>query len=218
VLSHDGDARCIRQSVEQSLNALRTDYLDLVQIHCLHDEVEPHPRALDALRVLQREGKVRFLGASVYGEAAGLAAISAGVDCLQIALSAIDRRPLRRVLPAAEAASLGIVVRSALLKGALSDRRRALSEWFAPLQTAIRRLEELSAQEVADLPELAYRYVLSEPRVHTVLAGTRHVWELNAAAESARRGPLPARLLESINGCDMAPEDRLNPALWPPTP
>lgn len=167
----------MRASVEQSLRELRTEVIDVMMLHSAPTGVLTQGEALGVLAEFRDKGLVRFIGASVYGEEAALAAIASGeCDCLQIAYSAIDRRPEARVLPAALEADVGIVVRSVLLKGALTHRFEQLPDDLASLKQAVR--ERMAACGGMSLPEFAYRYVLGHAGAHTALVGTRHVSEL----------------------------------------
>ena len=191
------------ESVEHSLRELQTDVLDIVMIHCrAGDDVLPSPERLLRCR---EAGKLRFIGASVYGEVAALSAMDAGFDCLQVAHSVLDRRMERRVFPEALRKNIGIVVRSVLLKGVLTPRAAQLPDALGPLKDAALRLGPL-----ASLPELAYRYVLGQCPPHTALVGASCVEEVEAAVRFASLRPL-----ESPPDAALLDDRYLNPANWP---
>jgi 1-deoxyxylulose-5-phosphate synthase len=201
------------ESVERSLRELQTDMLDIVMIHCRAGELEPPVDVAAGLERCREAGKLRFTGASVYGEAAALAAIEAGFDCLQIAMNVLDRRMEARVLPEASRKNVGIVARSVLLKGVLSPRVVELPLELAPLKDAAMRL----GAPLAELPELAYRYLLAQNPPHTLLVGAGRVEEMEAAVRFASLGPLPAAQCEALRRDVAMLEDRfLTPAYWPP--
>ncbi len=130
----------MRKSVETSLRALNRDSLDMLMIHSAATDVIGEGEALGVLQKLRREGKVAWIGASVYGEAAALAAIQTGeFDCLQVACSALDRRNEHSVWAEAQVADIGIVGRSLLLRGALTDRYPQLPDSLADLKRAVPR-------------------------------------------------------------------------------
>ncbi|MBM3776552.1 MAG: aldo/keto reductase [Acidobacteria bacterium] len=205
-----GDPGSVAASVRQSLQALGTEVIDVMMIHSAPADVFLRSDVLPVLEGFRRQGHIRFLGASVYGEQSALAAIESGFcDCLQIAYSLLDRRPESRVLAAARERDVGIVARSVLLKGALTHRYRYLPEALAPLRRAVEQIDP-------DLPELAYRYVLHNPLVHTALAGTARVDELEAVAGYAAAPPLTGELLARIGAIRIEDESLLNPGNWPP--
>ena len=204
----------IETSVEESLRCLQTDCVDLLMVHTAPGDTIDAPTLLEALMQIRRAGKTRFVGASVYGEVAALAAIGCGVyDALQIAYSALDRRPERRVLPAAAAADVGIVARSILLKGALTTRSKLLPEALAPIQRAAEEMMRIPSEE--GLPELSYRYVLGHTQVHTALVGTADASELDAAVRYAARGPLSSGTRALLQQVSISDERLLNPGNWP---
>ncbi|HXI28127.1 MAG TPA: aldo/keto reductase, partial [Vicinamibacterales bacterium] len=107
-----GSGQAAIASIESSLRALRRDALDIVQIHNATRDTIDNRALTDALLDAKRRGLVRAIGASVYGEDAALAVIATGAfGVLQVALNALDQRMRDRVLPAAAAAGVGVVVR-----------------------------------------------------------------------------------------------------------
>jgi aryl-alcohol dehydrogenase-like predicted oxidoreductase len=92
----------VRASAEASMRALRRERLDLLQVHNADETLVRRGAVAEALTELRAAGLTAATGATVYGEAAALAVLaSAAFDVIQVAYSALDRRPERRVLPAA---------------------------------------------------------------------------------------------------------------------
>ncbi|HEY3840243.1 MAG TPA: aldo/keto reductase [Bryobacteraceae bacterium] len=205
-----------RQAVEQSLTALQTSHADVMMIHCAADALPDEATAAELAR-LRDDGNIRFLGASVYGEEAALAAINSGwCDCIEIAYSVLDRRPEHRTLELARQKDIGILARSVLLKGALTRRILSLPAAFAPLQSGIDRLLQAGGISIEGLPELAYRYILMQQPPHSALVGSAHIEEVRACAGYARKGPLPEDTIAALRALEL-PESRwLNPGQWPP--
>jgi aryl-alcohol dehydrogenase-like predicted oxidoreductase len=131
-----GRRRRMRRSLERSLRALRTDVIDLLQLHSATEGVLRRGEAWEALRRFQWEGHIRYIGATTYGEAAAKAALDDGrYDCLQVAYNLLDRRLEERVLPLAREKGVGIIARSVLLKGALTRRYVGLPDELGELTT-----------------------------------------------------------------------------------
>lgn len=215
VVPSPGDPALTRQSIEQSLSTLNVDTIDIIQIHCRPDDRVPDEATTQALLELQRQGRIRHLGASVYGEETALAAIRMSCfDVLQIAYSALDRRPEKQVLSVAQQKGVSVLARSVLLKGVLSDRYRTLPPALAILRQCVERLLEISGFSIERLPELAYRYVLSEAGLDCALSGATSLRELEETLQWADAGPLPAEVLSRIRSSVTPPEDILNPANW----
>src|SRR5262249_23196544 len=143
-----------------------------------------------ALVDAKRRGFARFLGATVYDDAAALAIIETGeYDTLQVALNVLDQRKLRAVMPTADAAGIAVHVRSAVLQGAAKARLRPGA--LAPRGGAAGRARAaLASGSWDELPQAALRYCLSAPHVASVLTGARTRAELEAALAAESAGPL----------------------------
>jgi aryl-alcohol dehydrogenase-like predicted oxidoreductase len=199
-------------SVETSLKLLKTSCIDILMLHSASIETLKRSAVTDALLNLRDQNYCRFLGASVYGSDAALAAIKSGAfDCLQVAYSMLDRRPETVVFPAACRDDIGIVARSVLLKGALTHRHKYLPSCLLPLAAAASRLEMVSPS----LPHLAYRYVLNQVPPHTALIGTTRISELDDIVGHAADTTMDPCLIKAIRAETVLDEKLLNPATWP---
>jgi aryl-alcohol dehydrogenase-like predicted oxidoreductase len=115
----------IRCSLEDSLRRLRTDYLDLYQLHSPPMEtLEREPDALEMLLDLQHEGKIRAWGVSAKSPADGRCAIERfGARAVQVNFNMIDQRALDiGLFELAHAQGAGIIVRTPLNFGFLTGR------------------------------------------------------------------------------------------------
>ncbi len=209
--------RAVAASIDASRRALGRDALDIVQIHNATPEMIAGGAVTAALVEARRRGWVRIIGASVYGEDAAMAVVESGeYGVLQVALNALDQRMIGRVLPAAAAAGLGVVVRSAFLKGALTPKAQWLPESLAPLRDAAARARDLMAGGSWDaLPAAAMRFCLSVPNTASTLTGARTLDELEAALAAEAAGPLDGRTFEHAATLALTDERLLNPSYWP---
>jgi|GEM_PF-462529 len=204
----------VRASALSSLRALRRERIEVLQIHNAGAALIRRGAVVHALAELRQEELVLDLGATVYGEADALAAIAdPNLDLVQIAYSALDRRPERRVLPAAAAAGKTVVARSLLLRGVLSTAGRALHGPFAALGDAIDTVRAAFGVSWDDLPGAAVAFVATRPGIATALLGPRDEAELNALLDRA------ARFHERAKGWQPPvlelPEWLLDPSRWP---
>ena len=212
-----GFSRTVIASLESSLRALDRDVLDIVQIHNATRAVIDEGAVTEALLDAQRRGLIRVLGASVYGEDAAMAVIGSGVyGVVQIVLNALDQRMLADVLPAAVHAGVGVIVRSAFLKGALTPKAQWLPEPLTPLREAAARARDLLAGGSWDrLPEAAMRFCLSVPGIASVLTGARTIAELDEAIAAEAAGPFDPSTLATAAPLALTDERLLNPSHWP---
>ncbi len=118
------------ESCESSLKRLKTDYIDLYQLHRMDLET-PLEETLGALTDLVRQGKIRHAGATTspswkISEASLLARFKGytRMVCEQLPYNLLDRRVENEILPAAEAAGLAVLCWSPLAMGMLTGRYR----------------------------------------------------------------------------------------------
>jgi len=200
--AHDYSPGNVRADVEQSLRRLRTDHLDLVQVH-----MSPSQATLEVnhtvatLRDLQAEGKVRFIGMS--GILPNLPDhLAMGVfDVFQIPYSAVQRDHEELIAEAADAGA-GTFIRGGAARGAASEDKN----WRAgPLSqdpgVGQRNWETsgiaglLSEAGMSNM-EFVLRFTLSHPGLSTTIVGTSSPVHLAGNIAVAERGPLPADLYE----------------------
>ncbi|MBO0714908.1 MAG: aldo/keto reductase [Acidimicrobiales bacterium] len=192
---HNFSAANVRAGVEQSLRRLRTDHLDLVQVHASPSREQMEADGtVEELVALRDEGKVRFLGMS--GTLPNLPDhIAMGVfDAFQIPYSALQREHEDLITQAARSGA-GTIIRGGVARGAPSDEKG----WRGPLGLgegeAQRRWEEAGLDELLqgmDRMTFMLRFTLSHPDLSTTIVGTSSPDHLRANLEAAAAGPLPA--------------------------
>lgn len=205
----------IKFSVHESLKTLQTDVIDLMQIHSPPVEVIRSGEVAGTLKGLQKAGHIRFIGVTVYGEAAALEAAQAGTyDCIQLAYSILDRTPEPRVFPSVQSRDLGVVARSVLLKGALTYRYRDLPETLRELKSAVESTAAVAQRNSLSLPELAFRFVLRQPAISTALVGAGSAEELELAVSFSDHDPLSDDVIRELEAVRVDHPEQLNPGNW----
>ncbi len=121
-----------REWTDRSRKNLRTDRLDLVQLHCPPTPVFSSDAVYDALDTLVDDGAIAAYGVSVETTAEALVAIARpGTATVQIILNAFRLKPLDAVLPAAAKEGVGIIARVPLASGLLSGKYTAATTFAA---------------------------------------------------------------------------------------
>jgi aryl-alcohol dehydrogenase-like predicted oxidoreductase len=208
-------ARKVNASLDNSRRALRREVLDVVQIHNATKVVLASDPWMDSLERARDDGKVRWLGASVYGAGTALAAIRTGkIQVLQLAVSVLDQQMCHQVLPEAARMGVGVLTRSALLKGALTKRARWLPESLRPVGEASARVVAALNTSWDELPTIALRFCLSLRAAQTVLVGIRSTAELQECLKAEAAGPLPPNLMEIAHSLALNGEQLVNPSFW----
>lgn len=207
--------RAVEHSLEQSRRMLQRAVLDIVLVHNATVATFTDGRVIETLRHAQERGQVRFIGASVYGEEAAIAAVKSGtIDVLQIACSVLDQRPMAHVLPAAKKAGVGVMARSILLKGALTPKARYLPSHLSPLREAADHVRKVFKISWEDLPKVAIRYCLGVPEIGVLILGMRSQTELDAALAATKAGPLTDAEMAMVPQLALDEDPLLDPSYW----
>src|SRR6185312_5072823 len=206
-------ATAIAASVEQSLRLLRTDHVDWLMLHSATlTHIQQLERFLEPIGKLRQQVKIRAFGASIYDDALHASLERPELDCLQVAASAIDRL-VESVRAQRATDGKDFVIRSVLLRGALSERYHALPASMQPLRNAIAKLDGLALEAGVSLTELAYRYAAEFDGL--MLVGTASTTELDQAISFIERGPLSAEIVAAIRSMACLEDRFLTPAQWP---
>ena len=173
--------------VDQSLARMNTDHLDFVQFHISpSEETMRQDDAIGALRDLQAEGKIRFLGSSstlpniVDHLAMGV------FDEFQIPYSALQREH-EEIIAQSAAAGIGTVIRGGVAQGEPGAGHGATDTW-RKFDDA--RLDDLR-EEGESRSAFVLRFTLAHPDIHTIIAGTKDLAHLAENLDAAGRGALP---------------------------
>lgn len=205
----------ILHSIEMSLSALRIETVDLLQIHNTSIDLLNNGEVLATLRDAQQQGKVRCLGASCHGEAVPLAALEAGCfDALQVPFNILDRRILPAVLSRAKKNGVGILTRSAFLRGVLTSGIYAVPEQLAEVKEVALQVWAQLNDGACSLSELALRFCLSFDQVSSVIIGVRSTQELESNVDGASKGSLSPIHLKTICGHSLTTPALLDPYNW----
>jgi aryl-alcohol dehydrogenase-like predicted oxidoreductase len=169
----------------------------------------------DVLDRARQAGKVRYIGYSSYSGEASQDIIDTGQwDTLQIAYNIFDQRNASTVIPAARAKDMGIIIRSALLKGALTDKAAHLPERLTPLIERIHALDTLLSDTIPTIPQLALRFVLSNPNISAVIVGADKIPYLEEAASVSDGNTLPTDIYDQILTLAIDNPKMINPSTW----
>ena len=156
--------------------------------------------ALETLLRLKEEGKARFIGASVDGEMIWRALAIDLFDVLEITYNLADLYPEQGFLDAAGRRGMGLVVKEPLAV-ANFYRSRPYPAWAAHLWERLQYYDFLKDESEMSAPEVALRFVLSSPQVHTAIPATSNIdhLEFNLGLSDGRK--LPKEIAARIRSC-----------------
>jgi aryl-alcohol dehydrogenase-like predicted oxidoreductase len=213
-----GSRRYVRRAVEASLRRLRTDHIDLYQLH-RPDPVTPLEETLEALTDLVREGKVLYIGCSNFdgwqvadaawtSQTAGLASFVS----VQNEYNLLDREIEAEVVPACERFGLGILPFFPLAHGLLTGKYRRGEEapagsraalesdragWLADADwDRIEGLDRFAAERDLELLDVAMGGLAAQPAVASVIAGATRPEQVVRNARAVAWEPTAADLAE----------------------
>lgn len=209
-------AKHVFQHAELIRKKLKTDSIDLLQFHIWDDSWASEPEFRETVQKLKSDELIRFFGLSLnrWEPENGIKALRTGlVDAVQVIYNIFDQAPEDKLFPICELLHIGVIARVPLDEGSLGGKMTPQtkfpeSDWrsryfgHGNLVDTLPRVEKLKRVVPASLtlPEMALRFILSNPVVSTTIVGMRkpaHV-KRNIAASDA--GPLDRRLRRILKG------------------
>jgi aryl-alcohol dehydrogenase-like predicted oxidoreductase len=188
------------RGLAESLQRLKTDYVDIMQLHNPTVEECQQGDLVAALQEMKRQGKVRWIGISTTLPHLPTYVKWSVFDEFQIPYSGIQREHEEWIAKAAQA-GIGTVIRGGVAKGApgesgLETYQRSgatvtATDVWKPFVDA--KLDELRA-EGESRTAFMLRFTLSHPQVHTIIVGTLNPEHVKGNVQAAQRGPLPAKV------------------------
>jgi aryl-alcohol dehydrogenase-like predicted oxidoreductase len=190
-------AKEVIRQLEDSLQALRTEYVDLYQFHSGSDEVFNNDDLWTALNKQVQAGKIRHLGISLGRNDNGNQtdmATKANVEVIQVVYNRLDRKPEAQVFPSCERQNLGVLAREPLANGFLSGKYKqgtvfGKNDWRnVKDQEQLRTVEEIQLIEVpegVEMAQWALAWCLQHSAVTSVIPGYRNVHQLESSTKAA---------------------------------
>lgn len=210
--------------VEESLRNMKTDTIDLIQLHCPPTEIYSRPEIFGAFERLKEQGKIRNLGVSVeLVDEALLAMQYPNVTTVQIIYNMFRLKPREEFFTKARQNNVGIIVRVPLASGLLTGKM-SRNTTFSPddhrnfnrhgeafdkgetfsgvdYEVGLEAVEELKKLFPGQEPLAAWaiRWVLMAEEVSTVIPGASKPDQVNANIKASE---LPALSAEQMQGVE----------------
>ena len=197
-MGKDWSVAHMHRALEDSLRRLRTDYVDIYQLHSPRPAVLDDDDLLDALRKLKQQGKIRFFGISLDGAQFGLDAIRKWQpDAIQILLNFFNHEPAA-CFDEAKRQGVGLIIKAPLDSGMLGGdlmpgsplkgddpRGRWSQEQTAQRQRLLEELRVLAEGAGRTWAQASLTFALSYDAVSTVIPGTTSIAHLEEDAAAA---------------------------------
>jgi aryl-alcohol dehydrogenase-like predicted oxidoreductase len=200
--------------VDVSRSNLGLDAIDLLQLHVWEDDWLVEPELTRTVTELKAEGAIRAFGLSLnrWEPWNGVKAVRSGlVDAVQVIYNIFDQSPEDELFPACRENGVAVIARVPFDEGTLTGTLTRQSRWpegdwrgtyFVPenLRQSVEHAEALRPliPTGMTMPEMALRFILSNPDVSVVIPGMRKARHVEANVAAAERGALPADLLTEL--------------------
>ena len=191
----------IMTCIEETLERLRTDHVDILQLHNPTPEDVEANGSIEALQEIKAQGMTRFIGVSSVLPHLEKHLATDAYDVFQIPYSALERRHDRMLQQAADAGA-GIIVRGGIAQGHRGNNER----WAKWEQAGLDGLLDGMSRY-----EFMLRFTLSHAACHTTIVGTGNPDHFRSNIAAAPAGPLPAdvyaQVKERLDQIGEEPED-----------
>ena len=179
------------RGLEESLQRMKTDYIDIMQLHNPSVEETEKNRLIDALQEMQQQGKVQFISISTTLPHLPTYLEWGVFDTFQIPYSALERAHEDWISRTAEA-GIGTIIRGGVARGEIGVGLGNQERWKKFEEANLDELREPGESRTAFL----LRFTLSHPDVNTIIVGTLYPEHLRENIAAVERGPLPANVYE----------------------
>ena len=200
-------AELVSQTVDRALRNLRTDHLDVMLLHSCDLKTLQKGDALEALVRARDAGKVKFVGYSGDNATAAYAAALPDIAVIETSVSIVDQANLKSVLPVCREHNVGVIAKRPIANAAWMGVEGRVGFYGGYVKPYVDRLEQMNVgptdigfpDDSSDSwTEMALRFTLSHPGLHTAIIGTTNPDNARKNIEYASRGPLSPEQISTI--------------------
>ncbi len=204
----------IEEYIHISLENLGMSTIDLIQFHTWQDAWLVDDRWYKKMDEMKSQKVINAIGISInrWQPSNGIKAVESGlIDAVQVIYNLFDQNPEDELFPACRRHDVAVIARVPFDEGSLTDTLTPDSKWeegdwrnvyFSPerLLPTLDRVKQVREDipQGMTMPELALRFVLSNPDVSTVIPGMRKRHHVETNIASSRAGSLPPELLRTL--------------------
>src|SRR5437660_1964297 len=197
--SEDWSPDSLLASIERSLRRLRTDRLDLIQLHSCSESVLRKGDAITALQTAREKGYARYLGYSGDSQAARYAVECGAFDTLQTSINIADQEAVDLTIPLAREKKMGVIAKRPIANAAWKTGHRPIDSYHHEYFERLRKLNyNFLHDDLEKGISTALRFTLSIPGVQTAIVGTKKPDRWKQNAKLLEEGPLNETIFGQI--------------------
>lgn len=172
----------ILKAAEESLKRLKTDYIDLYQLHGGTID-DPISETIEAFELLKEQGKIRYYGiSSIRPNVIREYVQQSNIVSVMMQYSLLDRRPEENCLPLLQAKNIGVLARGTLASGLLADKPSRSYLSYTPQEVAAASAAiGIFSNTERTKSQTAIRFVLNNPAITSAIVGMRTLQQLMEA-------------------------------------
>ena len=212
----DWSRKHIVSSCEASLRRLKKDVIDLYQLHNPDQSDIQKGDWPETLELLQKQGKIRWYGISVFLPEEGMAVLERGKgQVIQLAYNALRLEMEESVLPLARKKNVGIIARVPLYYGILAGKFKpdtifanddhrshtlppSTMRELVPRASRLQKLAGIAPGDSAAFGKWSLKFILSNPAVSTAIPGARNPQQAEKNSSASDGQPLPKDQTEAV--------------------
>jgi aryl-alcohol dehydrogenase-like predicted oxidoreductase len=178
----DWSKKGILETIETSLRSLKTDYLDVMQLHSCSAEILRQGDCIEGLLRAQEKGYTRYVGYSGDNGDAKYAIETGVFDTLQISVNIADQMPIENI-KLAHGNGLGVIAKRPIANAVWRNAEKPTEVYHQPYWERIQKLQfSFLKKSLAEATAIALRWTLSIEGVATAIVGTTkpNRWQENA--------------------------------------
>ncbi|MDQ3129860.1 MAG: aldo/keto reductase [Acidobacteriota bacterium] len=179
----DWTKKGILETIVSSLRALKTDYLDIAQLHSCDSEILKRGDCIEGLQRAQEKGYTRYIGYSGDNEDARTALEMDVFDSFQTSVSIADQTPIDGNIKLAKEKNIGVIAKRPIANAVWRHKEKPDESYHHEYWDRIQKLQyEFASKSLEEATATALRFTLSIDGIDTMIVGTTKPkrWQENA--------------------------------------
>lgn len=206
----------IREDFNLSCRKLGLNKIPIYLVHHAPSAFRNNGVVLDVLTEIEREGKIGFVGVSIYtGDELKKCIEDERVEVVQIPFNILDRRlSVSGLLEMAKKRGLAVFARSTYLQGLLLMEPERIPKHLGEAVKFIEELRRIVRISGRSIKELCLKYVLFVNGIDSIVVGINSIEQIKENIKVFDSKPLKKETIKAIDRIPIPPEYILNPGMW----